>query len=123
MRTAALGSRLRPCQLRAWTEADDRADKPELLQFALSIPVDMLAGERVYSVTALALFDTRLERRARVQFEALAAVTQTSGVPGRALWVDGALQRAQRWPLRVRGGTEQLHLDVPRIVEVLLYTL
>ena len=56
---AALGSKLRPCQLRAWTEDDDRDDKPELLQFALSIPVDLLAGERVHSVSLMVGVEAR----------------------------------------------------------------
>jgi len=73
----------------------------------------LLPGERVYSVTALVLFDLRLERRARVQTEAVAAVAHGSGVPGRALWHDADLMLRQRWPLRVRGGTDQLYADAP----------
>jgi hypothetical protein len=49
----ALGARMRPCQLRAWAEDDERDGKPEALQFVLRLPLDEAAGERLHGLTLL----------------------------------------------------------------------
>ena len=83
----ALGSRLRPCQLRAWPEDTDRDGKPEALQFSLKVPLDADGGERLHGLTVLVGVEAvyASDRFADLRLNGSVLVQHQSGLPGAGL--------------------------------------
>ena len=81
----ALGSRLRPCQLRAWPEDNDRDGKPESLEFLLTVPLDADGGERLHGLTVLLGAGAAYNSASTLQLNGSLLVQHQSGLSG-ARW-------------------------------------
>ena len=76
----ALGSRLRPCQLRAWAEDDERDGKPDALQFVLRVPLDAAAGERLHGLTLLVGVEASYQSASSLHLNGACCPSQLSDV-------------------------------------------
>lgn len=79
----AIGSSLRPCSLRSWTEDDERDGYPDRLQYALTIPLDADAGERLHSVSVLVGVGVRFDREFSLRLNSSLHMHASSPLPGR----------------------------------------
>jgi len=81
---AAAGSLFRSCELRAWSEDDDRDGRPEMLQFALQVPLDTSVGERLYSISVLfgVEFVADDDKHAKLELNGTLHANYASAAPG-----------------------------------------
>lgn len=85
----AIGERLRPCQLRSWAEDDERDGRPDRLQYVITLPVDVDAGERLHSVSVVLGVDVQFEREFSLRLNGSLHLQAQSPLPGRR-WVQSA---------------------------------
>lgn len=102
----AVGSHLRPCQLRSWVEDDERDGFPDRLQYVLTVPVDVDSGERLQSISVIAGVDVRFDREFRMRMNSSLHFQAASPLPGKA-WRQVA-------DLDLRSSEPQRSLDLPQ---------
>ncbi|KAL1515660.1 hypothetical protein AB1Y20_002278 [Prymnesium parvum] len=77
---AALGTSLRPSELRAWSEDDDRDGRAETLVFVLRMPLG--EDERVHSVSLMLGLDVLYDRATSLRTNSSVFVQHNSPLPG-----------------------------------------
>ena len=77
---SALGARLRPSELRAWTEDDARDGRVETLAFQLRVP--LAAGERMHSVSLMVGLDVIFDRATSLRMNSSLFVQHSSPLSG-----------------------------------------
>lgn len=88
----ALGSALRPCELRSWEEDDDRDGKADSLRFHLKVPLDEAAGERLHSLTFMVGVSALFSEETTLALNGTAVVAHSSALPGARWRQSGELQ-------------------------------
>ena len=88
----ALGSALRPCELRSWEEDDDRDGKADSLRFHLKVPLDEAAGERLHSLTFMVGVSALFSEETTLALNGTATVAHSSALPGARWRQSGELQ-------------------------------
>ncbi|CAM9222905.1 unnamed protein product, partial [Phaeothamnion confervicola] len=79
----------------------------------LNVQMPMAAAEKVYSFKALVFFQTQLQDRAKLGMDTVAYAEATTGLPARAVALDGDFLLRQTWPLAVGGGYQEPYADDP----------
>lgn len=77
---SALGSTLRPSELRAWTEDDDRNGRVESLVFSLRVPLG--SDERIHSVSLMLGLEVILDQATSLRMNSTVYVQHSSPLPG-----------------------------------------
>lgn len=98
----SLGDELRVCTLKS-IELDMNRDGITD-QFHMQALCPLQKHERVMAASMATFFRVKLERRARVDMDALALVQHRDGMPGSDVYFDGEFTLRQRWPFRPKGG-------------------
>jgi len=79
----ALGTALRPCELQAWEEDDERDGYPDRLQFVLRMPLDAAAGERLLSMSVVLGLDVAFTRHFELHMNSSVRLEASSPLAGR----------------------------------------
>ena len=101
----ALGGSVRPCTLRAWDEDDELDGFPDRLEFAVTMPLDAAAGERLLSASVLVGIDVTFARDFQLRLNASVRLDAASPLPGKR-WEQTA-------DLVLRSDNPQRSLDLP----------
>ncbi len=102
LRRGPLLSTVRPASMRTYKTDDNLDGAPEVVHVDVTLP--LRAGEEVYGLSSLLMFQVDLNQRAKVKLEAAAYLDYHAGVAGSALTADGDLLLVQRNALAVTGG-------------------
>lgn len=97
---AALGPRLRPCELRAWAEDDELDGLADALQFSLKVPLDAAAGEELLSVSVLLGVDVSFAREFNMRMNGALHFQHSAPFAGKRWRQTGELQLRSREPQR-----------------------
>jgi len=79
----ALDTALRPCELQAWEEDDERDGHPERLQFVIRMPLNATARERLLSVSVVLGLDVAFTREFKLRMNSSLHLVADSPLPGR----------------------------------------
>lgn len=90
---AALGSKFRPSELRAWTQDDNRDGRIEALQIVLRVP--LASGERMHSVSLMVGVNASYSSATKLLLNGSVFVQHSSPLPG--------LQSQQETYARIEG--------------------
>lgn len=102
---AAHGASVRAPLLQSATFDHNRDGRADRIDIQLAMPLK--PTEQISGMSALFLYDVKLQQRAKVQFDAAAHVSYDSGAGMSALRVDGDIELRQTWPLQVKGGLKE----------------
>jgi len=96
----ALGARLRPCQLRVWSDDHERDGKPDALQVSLKLPLDSAAGERLHALTLLVGVEVIYQSQSSLSLNGTLSVQHSSALSGSRWRQFADLQLHTQHPLR-----------------------
>lgn len=95
---AALGATLRPCELRAWSQDDERDGLPDKLEFLLRVPLDLAAGERLLSISVMLGVGVEFATKFRMSLDGALHLQHSSPLPGSRWRQTADLQLRSRDP-------------------------
>jgi len=78
----ALDTALRPCELLAWEEDDERDGRPDRLQFVVRMPLDVAAGERLLSMSVVLGVDVAFHRHFQLRMNSSLHLVASSPLAG-----------------------------------------
>jgi transmembrane protein 231 len=111
LRRGPLSTTVRPASLRTYSVDSNLDRSPEAIHINFELPLQ--AGEAVYGMSALIMFQMDLSNRVKVKLESAAYVDYSSAVPGASLYVDGDLMLMQNNALAVTGGYSEPYKTSP----------
>ena len=79
----ALGTSLRPCELRQWEEDDERDGLPDRLNFVVRMPLDEAAGEQIKSISVVLGVGVLFQHEFQLQLNSTLRFAASSPLAGR----------------------------------------